>query len=321
MNLKSYILRRILYSIFIAFGILTITFIIVRSGPLSPVNKYLASLGARGTPEEIISAVEAKYGLNRPIWEQYIDYILSLLKGDFGWSFSTSMPVIELIKIHWIYSFQLVAISTVLAIVLGILIGVYSAKKQYSKVDYLASFFSYIGISIPSFWLGIMLILIFSVKLGWFKTYYDTTLPILSLQNLKALLLPVITLSTGAIASYSRYVRASMLDSLRQDFVKFARSKGLSERTVIFKHVLRNALLPVITVIMFDLGTMVFAGAYFTEIIFGIPGLGWISFNAIFSGDYAIVVAVTVISAFIILLANLAADIAYTYIDPRVRYD
>lgn len=321
MTLKNYILRRILYSLFIAFGILTITFIIVRLGPLSPVNKYLASFGARGTPEEIISAVEAKYGLNRPIWEQYIDYILSLLKGDFGWSFSTSMPVIELIKIHWIYSFQLVAISTVLAIVLGILIGVYSARKQYSKVDYLATFFSYLGISIPSFWLGIMLILIFSVKLGWFKTYYDTTLPIFSLQNLKALVLPVITLSTGAIASYSRYVRASMLDSLRQDFVKFARSKGLSENTVIFKHVLRNALLPIITIIMFDLGTMVFAGAYFTEIIFGIPGLGWISFNAIFAGDYAIVVAVTLISAFIILLVNLATDIVYTYIDPRVRYD
>jgi peptide/nickel transport system permease protein len=231
------------------------------------------------------------------------------------------MPVIELIKTHWIYSFQLILLSSLFAAFLGILIGIYSAVKQYTKVDYAFTFFSFIGISIPNFWLGIMLILIFSVRLGLFKTYYDTTLPLFSLDNLKALVLPVITLGTGMLAGYVRYTRSAMLDNLRKAFVTTARAKGLPERTVIGKHVFRNALLPLVTIIMFDLGSIVFGGAYLTEIIFGIPGLGQISFNAIFANDYPVVVAVTIIGTFLVLLINLMTDITYTYLDPRIRYD
>jgi peptide/nickel transport system permease protein len=188
-------------------------------------------------------------------------------------------------------------------------------------VDYIATFFSFIGISIPNFWLGVMLILIFSVQLGWFKSYYDTTLPIFSLENLKALILPVITLGTGMVAGYVRYTRSAMLDNLKKGFVVTARAKGLPERTVIGKHVFRNAILPLFTIIMFDLGSIVFGGAYLTEIIFGIPGLGQISFNAIFADDYAVVVAVTLIGTFLVLMINLITDVAYTYLDPRIRYD
>jgi peptide/nickel transport system permease protein len=226
-----------------------------------------------------------------------------------------------LIKNHWIYSFQLVFLSTVLAAILGILLGIYSAVRQYSKIDYAATFLSFIGISIPNFWLGVMLILVFSVQLGWFKTYYDTALPLFSLGNLKALVLPVITLGTGMVAGYVRYTRSAMLDNLRKGFVTTARAKGLPERTVIGKHVFRNALLPLFTIIMFDLGSIVFGGAYLTEIIFGIPGLGQISFKAIFADDYPVVMAVTLIGTFLVLLVNLITDIAYTYLDPRVRYD
>jgi peptide/nickel transport system permease protein len=158
------------------------------------------------------------------------------------------------------------------------------------------------------------------VKLGITKTYYDTSLPIFSLSNLKALILPVIALGTGMIAGYSRYTRSSMLDNLRKDFVRTARAKGLSEKNVIFRHVFPNAMLPIITIIMFDLGSIVFGGAYLTEIIFGIPGLGQVSFNAVFANDYAVVVAVTLIGALIVLLTNLATDIIYTWVDPRIRY-
>jgi peptide/nickel transport system permease protein len=231
------------------------------------------------------------------------------------------MPVMELIKIHWLYSFQLILLSTIFAAVGGILIGILSAIRQYSKTDYVATFLSFIGISIPNFWLGVMLILLFSVKFGLFKTYYDTSLPFVSLANLKQLILPVITLGTGMLAGYVRYTRSAMLDNLRKAFVKTARAKGLPERTVIGKHVLRNAMLPLITIMMFDLGSIVFGGAYLTELIFGIPGLGQISFNAIFASDYAVVVAVTLISAFLILMTNLITDIIYTYLDPRIRYD
>jgi peptide/nickel transport system permease protein len=320
--LRDYIVKRLFYALIIAWGVLTITFILVRVGPSSPADKYLANLAARGEePTQVIEAIEARYGLDKPIHEQYFTYIGNLARGDWGWSFSTSMPVMELIKKHWIYSFQLILLSTILAAIVGILIGIYSAVRQYSKTDYIATFFSFIGISIPNFWLGVMLILLFSVQLGLFKTYYDTGLPIFSLANLKQLILPVITLGTGMMAGYTRYTRSAMLDNLRKDFVRTARAKGLPETTVIGKHVFRNAVLPLVTIIMFDLGSIVFGGAYLTEIIFGIPGLGRISFNAIFADDYAVVVAVTLISAFLVLVINLVTDVAYAYLDPRIRYD
>lgn len=320
--MRDYILRRLAYTIFIAWGVFTITFVLLRIGPSSPADRYLATMAAKGEDvESIIAAIEARQGLDKPLHVQYIDYISNLLHGDWGWSFSTSMPVIDLLKIHWVYSFQLIFLSMLFAAFLGILIGMYSAVKQYTKTDYLVTFLSFIGISIPNFWLGIMLILLFSVKLGFFKTYYDTSLPMFSLENLKALVLPVITLGTGSMAAYTRYVRSSTLENLRKDFVRTARAKGLPERTVIGKHVFRNAMLPVVTIIMFDLSGVVFGGAYLTEIIFGIPGLGQISFNAIFAGDYAVVVAVTLIGALVTLLFNLIADIAYTYLDPRIRYE
>jgi len=307
--------------VIIAWGILTITFILVRVGPSSPADKYLANIAARGgDPAQVTAAVEARYGLDKPIYVQYFSYMGNLFRGNWGWSFGTSMPVIELIKTHWIYSFQLILLSSLFAAFLGMLIGIYSAVKQYTKTDYAFTFLSFVGISIPNFWLGIMLILVFSVKFGLFKTYYDTTLPLFSLDNLKALVLPVITLGTGMLAGYVRYTRSAMLDNLRKAFVTTARAKGLPERTVIGKHVFRNALLPLVTIIMFDLGSIVFGGAYLTEIIFGIPGLGQISFNAIFANDYPVVVAVTLIGTFMVLLVNLATDISYTYLDPRIRY-
>jgi len=272
-------------------------------------------------PAQIVAAIEARHGLDKPIYAQYGDFVVNLARGDWGWSFSTSMPVIELIQRHWIYSFQLILLSMLFSASLGLLIGIYSAVKQYTRTDYLATFFSFIGISIPNFWLGIMLILLFSVQLGWFKTYYDTGLAVLSLANLKALVLPVITLGTGMMAGYTRYARSSTLDNLRKDFVKTARAKGLPERVVIGKHVFRNAILPIITIIMWDLSGVVFGGAYLTEIIFGIPGLGRISFNAIFANDYPVVVTITLIGAMIVLLTNLATDIVYTWLDPRIRYE
>jgi len=320
--LRDYIIKRLFYSVIIAWGILTITFVLVRAGPTSPADKYLANIAASGQDvSQVIASVEARYGVDKPILEQYADYMVNLFHGNWGWSFSTSMPVTELIKSHWIYSFQLILLSSLFAAILGILVGIYSAVKQYTRTDYIATFLSFIGISIPNFWLGVMLILVFSVKLGLFKTYYDTTLPLFSLANLHALILPIITLGTGMLAGYVRYTRSAMLDNLRKGFVTTARAKGLPERTVIGKHVFRNALLPLVTIIMFDLGSIVFGGAYLTEIVFGIPGLGQISFNAIFANDYPVVIAVTLIGTLLVLLVNLVTDITYTYLDPRIRYD
>ena len=320
--LRDYIIKRLLWVIIIAWGILTVTFILLRVGPTSPADKYLANLAARGQDaSQVTAAIEARYGLDKPIYVQYINYVGHLATGDWGWSFSTSMPVMELIKTHWIYSFQLILLSSILAALLGILIGMYSAVKQNSKFDHITTFFSFVGISMPTFWLGIMLILVFAVKLGLFNTYFDTTAPILSLDNLKALTLPVITLGTGMLAGYVRYTRSAMLDNLKKEFVTTARAKGLPERTVIGKHVFRNALLPLVTIIMFDLGSIVFGGAYLTEIVFGIPGLGRLSFNAIFANDYPVVITITLIGTFLVLLINLATDIVYTYLDPRIKYD
>ena len=321
-GLRAYIIKRLIYTVLIAFGVVTVTFILLRVGPSSPADKYLANMSTRSQdPAQVTAAIEARYGLDKPILQQYGEYLNNLVHGDWGWSFSTSMPVIKLIQRHWIYSFQLIFLAMLLSAVIGILIGLYSALKQNTHADYLATFFSLIGISIPHFWLGIMLILVFSVELGWFKSYYDTSLAIFSLANLKALVLPVLALGTGMVAGYSRYTRASTLDNLHKEFVRTARAKGLPERTVIGKHVFRNAILPVVTIIMFDLSGVVFGGAYLTEIIFGIPGLGRISFNAIFASDYPVVVTITLIGAIVTLLTNLATDIVYTWLDPRIHYD
>ena len=320
--LRTYIIKRLIYAVIIAWGIVTITFILVRAGPGSPADKYLANIAESGKDvSQITAAIEERYGLDKPLWEQYGNYMVNLFRGDLGWSFSTSMPVIDLIRKHWIYSFQLILLSSILAALLGISIGIYSAVKQYTKIDYAATFLSFIGISIPNFWLGVMLILLFSVKLGIFKVYYDTTLPLFSLANLKALVLPVITLGTGMLAGYVRYTRSAMLDNLKKGFVTTARAKGLPERAVIGKHTLRNAILPLFTIIMFDLGSIVFGGAYLTEVVFGIPGLGQVSFNAVFHDDYPVVVAVTLIGTFLVLFVNLITDVVYTYLDPRIRYD
>jgi peptide/nickel transport system permease protein len=271
--------------------------------------------------DSVRQAIEARYGLDKPIIEQYLLYMGNLLQGKWGWSFSASQPVMDLIGSHWIYSFQLVLLSSIFAIIVGVGLGMLSAVKQNTKIDYAASIFSFIGISIQGFWLGLMLILVFAVYLGVFKTYYDTSYPIWSLENLRQLILPVLTLGIGSLAGYVRYTRSAMLDNLRKEFVTTARAKGLSERTVIGKHVLRNAVLPLVTIIMFDLGSIVFGGAYLTEIVFGIPGLGQVSFNAIFANDYAVVIAVTLIGTFLVLFINLGTDLIYTYLDPRIRYD
>lgn len=321
MSLYPYIAKRLLHTIIIAWGVMTAAFFLMRLGPNSPADKYIAGLGAGHNVTAVVAAIESRYGVDKPLHEQYLSYVASLLQGDWGWSFGTSMPVMELIKTHWIYSFQLVLLSSIFAIVLGISLGIFTAVRKNSRADHITAFFSFAGISIPHFWLGIMLILIFSVKLGWFKTYYDTGIPLLSFSNLHALTLPVFTLGTGMVAGYSRYVRSAMLENKGKDFIRTARAKGLPERTVIGKHVFRNAMLPVITIIMLDMSGIVFGGAYITEVIFGIPGLGWMSLKAVFADDYSVVMAVTLIGAFVTLLFNLLADIAYTYLDPRIRYE
>lgn len=322
MSMREYVVRRLIYSAVIAWGVLTATFLLLRLGPSSPADRYLANVAARGqNVTQVLAAIEARYGLDKPLHVQYLDYISNLLHGDWGWSFSTSMPVMDLLQRHWVYSFQLILLSMLFAMVLGIFLGIYSAVRHNTRTDYAATFLSFIGISLPNFWLGIMLILVFSVKLGWFKTYYDTSLPVFSLANLKALVLPVMTLGTGMMAAYTRYTRSATLENLRMDYVRTARAKGLPERQVLWRHVFRNSLLPIVTIIMFDLGSVVFGGAYLTEVIFGVPGLGQISFNAIFADDYAVVVAVTLIGAVVVLVFNLLTDVAYTLLDPRIRYD
>lgn len=321
MSTKSYITKRLIHTLLIAWGVMTAAFFLMRIGPHSPADKYLATLGAGHNVTRVTAAIEARYGVDRPLYEQYFNYMGSLFHGDWGWSFGTSMPVADLIRTHWAYSFQLILLSSIFAIALGISLGIFAAVRKNTTADHIVAFFSFAGISIPNFWLGMMLILIFSVKLGWFKTYYDTSLPMFSLANLHALILPVLTLGTGMIAGYSRYVRSSMLENIGKDFVRTARAKGLPEGIVIRKHVFRNALLPVITIIMLDMSGIVFGGAYITEVIFGIPGLGWMSLKAVFADDYSVVLAVTLIGAFVTLLFNLLADIAYTYLDPRIRYE
>jgi peptide/nickel transport system permease protein len=196
----------------------------------------------------------------------------------------------------------------------------YSATHQYTATDYLGTFVAFFGVSIPNFWFGIMLILIFAVQLGWLPSFYSTEAGIWTVQNAKQLILPTIVLSTAAVANNMRYSRAEALEYVTADFVKTARAKGASDWRVLLRHIFRPAMVPLMTIFIADILGLLFAGAYLTEVVFQIPGLALLSFRAIVQQDTPLVMATTLIPVFIAIVGNLLQDIAYTVLDPRIDY-
>jgi peptide/nickel transport system permease protein len=345
--MATYILRRLIQTIGLLFLLSVILFALVNLAPGGPLSAY----GGRRIRPEKVEILKRQFGLDKPLPIQYLYWLAGndwlkvdtngdgtsdapgsrkgILRGDFGFSYRTREPVIEEIGLRLPNTIYLMSITMLTALAIAIPIGIYSAIKQYSIFDFLATTFSFAGQAIPEFWLGLLLILIFYTWLrnpwtgepllppgGMFSLDGGFSLP----DRISHLILPVLTGTLGWIAWYSRFLRSSLLEILPLNYLKSARARGLPERTVIYKHALSNALIPVITLLALDL-PYIFTGAVLIETIFSWPGMGRLYYQAAVERDYPLLMAVLIIGAAFIILCNLVADILYAYLDPRVRYE
>jgi peptide/nickel transport system permease protein len=302
-----YIIRRLFALIPV---ILVLTFIVFTILSMTPGDATTIILGSEYT-EELGAKLRVQLGLDRPLIVQYFHYVVNLMQGDFGMSYVTRAPVIDQLSVRLANTAWIVAFAMILCVSLGIPIGILSATRPNSAFSQATMVFGLMGVSMPIFWLGLLLILLFSVKLGW--------LPSSGLdQGPKSLILPAITLGFNYMANIMRTTRSSMMEAIRQDFIRTARAKGASERSVIYNHALGNALMPTITIIGMDVGTLL-GGVVLTETVFSIPGMGRLLVEAINQRDTPCVLGTLVIMAITVAVSNLIVDLIYAYIDPRIR--
>jgi peptide/nickel transport system permease protein len=297
--------------------LLLVSMLVFSLQQMLPGDAAVALSGEEHDPK-VIQYLREKYHLDQPVPVQYGYWLNGILHGDFGRSIRTGLPIGEMIRQKLPVTIELSFLAIVIAIVIGIPAGVIAALKRGSVLDYGVSAVGLAGLSIPSFWFGIMLILLFAVRLGWFPAggyvgFFDDPL-----QNLRHLLLPSIVLGTAGAAIVMRHTRSSMLQTLKQDYIRTARAKGLRERIVVVRHGLRNGLIPVLTTISLYFGELL-SGAVLTEQVFGIPGFGKMIVDGVFSRDYAVVQAVVLCAAAMFLLMSLLSDIGYALLSPRLR--
>lgn len=269
-----------------------------------------------------IARLEHLFGLDQPWYIQYFKWLTAMLQGDWGWSYRTGQPVVEMILSRLPATLTLMISAFIVAIAIAIPVGILSAVYRYTKFDYTMTVFAFIGIAIPTFWFGLMLQLVFSVWLGWLPSAGMQTIGAdFSLwDRLRHLILPTFMLGIMSIASWSRFMRSSMLEALYQDYVRTARAKGLSEKLVVTKHALKNALIPVLTIMGMEVPSW-FGGAVITENVFAWPGMGRLYMDAVFSRDYPILMGSLMLTAVLVVVGNLLADIFYALADPRIKYD
>jgi peptide/nickel transport system permease protein len=314
----TYIVRRTLMAIPLLFGITILSFAIIQIAPGDPTALMIDPM----IRDADLAAYKELYGLNDPIHVQYMKWVGNMVQGNFGDSLiRQGVAVNELIIARLPNTLLLMLVSTILAILISIPIGIISATKQNSLTDYTFTFLSFLGIATPNFWIGLVLIMFFSVHLGWFPTGGVATLnaPFSIWDRIHHLILPSIVLATADVAGLTRYTRSSMLDVLRQDYIRTARAKGFKQRLVVYKHGLRNGLIPVITIFGLMLPSFI-GGAVVVEKIFGWPGIGLLFFDAAFQRDYPVIMAITVIASALVVIGNLIADILYAILDPRIEY-
>jgi len=304
--MTRYVLQRIVLVIPVLFGVSLAAFMMSHLVPGDPVA---VMLGETATKEDYDNLRE-QLGLNDPLWQQYGRYVYHAVQGDFGTSIRSKQPVLDEIMARFPSTLTLTICACVTAAVVGITLGVLAATSKRSGVDGLIMTFALLGVSMPAFWSGILLILLFGLKLGW--------LPIAG-SGWRALILPTITLAAPAAAVLARMTRSSMLDVLGQDFVRTARAKGLRDRIVVYRHVLRNALVPVITIVGIQFGALL-GGAVIVESVFSRPGLGRYTITAIEQRDFPQIQGIVLFAAAIYVFVNLAVDLMYAVIDPRIRY-
>ena len=319
--MTSYLVRRVLGLVPLLIGISMISFAMMFMAPGGPTSVFLASSHPMSPIE--IANIRHNLGLDKPWYVQYFLWLLNMLHGDFGYSFTDGRPVLTKILEKVPVTALLIGVSFFFTMLIAIPTAIYSAVHKNSLFDYVATAVAFIGYGAPTFWLGIELIQLFSVK--W-RLLPDSGLASIDSTGFdlgdvaRHLVLPVATLTFVSLASWIRFQRSSMLEVLGEDYIRTAAAKGLSRNVVIFKHAFRNALLPLITLLGLYLPALL-TGAYFVEIVFTIPGMGYLGLNAIFERDYPTVMGTTIISAILVVVGNLLADIGYAAADPRIRYD
>jgi peptide/nickel transport system permease protein len=310
-----YILKRIAAAILVVIGVTIVTF-----GLLHVVNPKPGRvvLGLRASSQAVASW-DRSHGYDRPIVLQYLTYLNQTIHLNLGYSYKESQSVLKLFQENAARSAYLSGSAIVLAIVIAIPLGIFQAYRRNSISDYVFTATSFTLYSMPSFFLGLLLIQAFALGLGWFPAEGAQQTGILAVvENIHAMFLPIITLAAIQVAAYSRYMRSSALDNLAQDYIRLARAKGLSERAVLARHLLRNSILPIVTLIGLSIPALL-AGNIITETLFNYPGLGFLFFTALGNQDYPVLLALTLIGAILVVIGNLVADVAITVADPRVR--
>lgn len=304
--MHKYIFKRILMMIPVVIGVSLLVFMVLKMTPGDPARVVAGAEADEAT----VAQIREELGLNKPVLQQYVDYMAGMLHGDMGNSYTTGKPVFSEILSRMPTTFTLAFAGVLVAVLIGIPLGIISATKQYSILDNISTLLALTGVAMPNFWLGLMLILVFALQLGW--------LPSGGATSWQGYILPAITLGVGATANFMRTTRSSMLEVIRQDYIRTVRAKGANEQRVILRHALRNALIPVITVIGLQIGTLL-GGAVVNETVFSLPGVGMLMINSINKKDEPVVLGCLITFAVVFSLVNLFVDILYAYIDPRIK--
>jgi peptide/nickel transport system permease protein len=316
----QYLLRRLLIAIPSILGISVILFTVLALAPGDPFEELATN---PNVPAEVREMLRQKFGLDDPVAIRYFRWLAAMAQGNFGFSFASRIDVGTLIMQRLPTTLLIIGLAQLLALIIAIPIGVYAATRPYSIFDQIASTFAFVGFSLPPFFTGLLLILVFSIQFDWLPFVYRADIDATGWrwfwEHTRQSIMPVSVLALFLAASLTRYVRSSVLDVIRLDYVTTARAKGLGERVVITKHVVRNALIPVVTLVFLQLPAL-FGGAIVTEQIFRIPGIGSLLISAILANDTPVVMAVTFVSAILVVLFNLIADILYGWLDPRISY-
>ena len=315
-----YFIRRLLIAIPSILGISVVLFTVLALAPGDPFEELATN---PAVPPEVRATLRAKFGLDDPIFLRYIRWLVAMLQGDWGFSFVSRVNVDQLILQRLPTTVLVIGASQILALLIAIPVGVYAATRPYSIFDQVASTFAFVGFSLPPFFTGLLFILVFSIGLDWLPFVYRADISATGWQwyweHLRQAIMPVMVLALFQAASTTRYVRSAVLDVIRLDYVTTARAKGLGQRVVIVKHVVRNALIPVVTLVALQLPA-VFGGAIVTEQIFRIPGIGSLLISSILANDTPVVMAVTFVLGVLFVLFSLLADMIYGWLDPRISY-
>ena len=317
---RQYLIRRLLIALPSLFGISVILFTVLALAPGDPFSELAAN---PAIPPEVAASLRAKFGLDDPVWMRYLHWLNAMFHGDWGFSFASRIDVDTLILQRLPTTLIVIGAAQLLAIAVALPVGVLAGTRPYSIFDQIATTFAFIGFSLPTFFTGLVLILVFSVRLDWLPMVYRADIGATGWQwyweQLKQSIMPVTVLGLFQGGSLVRYVRSAVLDVVRLDYVTTARSKGIGERKVILRHVVRTALIPVVTLVALQL-PIVFGGAIVTEQIFRVPGIGSLLISAMLANDTPVVMAVTFVFACLVVLFNLIADILYGWLDPRISY-